>query len=79
MEYNYFFYHHGDYEFGELVEDIIKVKNFELFMKVYQWDKEGRLPETIWVDNGENEEVTEVSILDKENFMKITHSEYEWG
>lgn len=73
----YYFYYAGDIDFASQVEEAIKNKDFDTFMNLYKEERRtgsNRLLNEAIDDNGKR-----VSILERENFEKITEYEYEWG
>lgn len=74
----YYFYYAGDKVFADKVKAALEQKDFDAFMTLYRKEekrKQSRLPNHAY----DNDTDQPVSILEKENFEKITGWEYEWG
>lgn len=86
VTYNFYWHLNLDFPAKEIVE-AINSKNFEKFMKYYkEWTAIGKkqgviyLPDDAFVYAGEDyEHMVTTNILNKYNFMQITHCEYECG
>ena len=84
----YYFYWHLNPKFpAKEIMKAIQEKNYETFMAYYnQWLRTGLaqnvtyLPSEAYVSVGEDyEHIVTTNILEKNNFMQITHCEYECG
>lgn len=87
-EANYFFYHHMDMptEDQYQVEEAVENHDFKSFMEMYKKWQKGRkdgfcyLPDKVMVSYGDKEnDYFEMSILNKENFERLTYAECECG
>ena len=94
-DYVYYWYHHGiPYEEVEKIQECIDNHDFNTFIKFYkkysikaiecgkfnEWIPMIFLPNDIAVFNKNNDEIIEyIDVLNKDNFNKITYSEYENG
>ena len=82
MELVYYFYHHGDCDFAEKVQETLNKKCYTAFMVLYNKEQaEGqycRLPQeaTLYIGNST---YIKVPIDNEDVFNAVTHSESEWG
>ena len=78
MELIYYFYYHGDDAFDEMMHDIFKRKDFEAFLKVFETEKDNRLPAEAVLYIGESAYIN-VPIDNQDVFENLTYFESEWG
>ena len=83
-EVKYYFYYWGDEDFIKIMKYILNNKDFEAFKDLYDIeamdDMGSRLPDyAVVYENANDYSGTHINILEKDNFMKITEYEYEWG
>lgn len=78
MELIYYFYTHLEDTFEKEMVEIFNKKDYDAFMKIYETEKNIRLPEEAVLYIGENTYI-EVPIDNKDVFMSVMNIDYQCG